>query len=106
MENIYRLGKTNRVDRAISIAAVVLDDLKDSSASESPQRLGRRMYFTSLSEIESKSNVAADASRESSDIFLTTACPMERLSWRIPDPGQYGKFTIVRQTQASPFFIY
>lgn len=56
MQDVYASCQADRVDGAIRIANVVFDDLQDSRATKSPQRLGIGVFSPALRDVECIAN--------------------------------------------------
>ena len=60
MENVHCFLETYRVDHSIGAAIIVFDDLQNTSASETFERLGRGMLVARLRELKRPTELSLD----------------------------------------------
>ncbi len=96
MKHINRFGEPHGIDGAVSVAAVILDNLKYASAFESFKGLGGRILLAILREREGKPDISARIMRK---IPPAAADPMDGLFLFLIGGAalaHYGKYTIFR----------
>jgi hypothetical protein len=75
----HKPSKADGIHRAPSIAVEWRDDLHDADATETLQRLGRRVYVALLRHIERVSDLGFDLRREGFEIFQRRTDPSDRV---------------------------
>jgi hypothetical protein len=69
MQHVDGFGKSDRVDRPICVAIVVLNHFQDSRTSEALERLSVRVLAALLSLIKSKPNLFLHLVRKASEVL-------------------------------------
>src|ERR1700693_237120 len=79
MQDVNKPSKADGIHRAPSIAVEWRDDLHDADATETLQRLGRRVCVALLRHIECVSDLGFDLRREGFEIFQRRTDPSDRV---------------------------
>ena len=80
VENIYGIGKPDRINGAVCPAPIILNNLKDASAAEALKRFRTGMLFPVLSVIQRLAHDAANRSGKCAQITQGRANPVKRFN--------------------------
>jgi len=97
MKYVNCRGKPHCIDRAVGVAAMILDDFQNSGSPEALERLGRRMLPADLSKRECIADLAPDLGGKLPQILSAAADPMDRFFRGLVGRllmGHYGNYAI------------